>query len=124
VEGAPLNFLDGADICVIIVFSIDITLNFLTGCVSPLSSRVLGGPGQRLAGPLGLMAVLRNGWWLRGGWVGKATGRDRFIDTKEHRVIMHWRPVAIEYLKFWFLIDLVSTLPPEVWANNGQVTRP
>ncbi|KAJ1469494.1 hypothetical protein T484DRAFT_1851571 [Baffinella frigidus] len=74
VEGAPLNFLDGADICVIIVFSIDITLNFLTG----------------------------------------------FIDTKEHRVIMHWRPVAIEYLKFWFLIDLVSTLPPEVWANNGQ----
>ena len=37
-------------------------------------------------------------------------------------MIMHWRPVAVEYLKFWFLIDVISTLPPEAWGSDSSVT--
>jgi len=25
-----------------------------------------------------------------------------YIDRKDQRVIMHWRPVFIQYIKFWF----------------------
>ena len=40
-----------------------------------------------------------------------------YIDKKEQRVIMHYRPVAYLYAKGWLTLDLVSSLPPEVFTG-------
>ena len=33
---------------------------------------------------------------------------------------MHWREVALQYLKFWFIIDFVSSLPPEAFEGFSE----
>ena len=73
-EDSGSDFFQISDRIVMVIFFIDIILNFLTG----------------------------------------------YVDKKDQRIIMHWREVAIQYIKFWLVIDVVSSLPPEAFEGFSE----
>jgi len=113
------TFLDVADIFVITVFSIDIILNFLTGSASSQHTRLF--IIYIYIYYIVYMVIYVYIYIYIMYIYNHSTGGGRYIDKKDQRVIMHWRPVAVEYLKFWFLIDVISTLPPEAWGSDSSV---
>ena len=45
-----------------------------------------------------------------------------FLDEATNTVEFHYIPVAMNYLKTWFVLDLVSGIPYDMIASGGGVS--